>query len=216
MARSKYLPDNFTIALVGTVLLASVLPCRGSLASAFNVVTNVAVGLLFFLHSAKLSREAILTGATHWLLHLVVLVSTFLFLPLLGLALKPVLEPLVTPAFYMGIMFLCTLPSTVQSSIALTSMAKGNVPAAVCSASASSLLGIVVTPALVSFFVSGVETSSGSPWHMVGSIVLQLLVPFLAGQLLRPAIGAWIDDKKSMLKFVDQGSIRFRHLPSAG
>jgi solute carrier family 10 (sodium/bile acid cotransporter), member 7 len=207
MARPKYLPDNFTIALVGTVLFASLLPCRGSVATVFNAVTNVAVGLLFFLHGAKLSREAVVAGATHWRLHLVVLVSTFLFFPLMGLALKPVLMPLVTPALYMGIMFLCTLPSTVQSSIALTSMAKGNVPAAVCSASASSLLGIFITPALVSVFLSGAEASSGSPWHTVGNIVLQLLVPFIAGQLLRPVIGKWIDDKKSMLKFVDQGSI---------
>lgn len=207
MARPKYLPDNFTIALVGTVLLASLFPCHGDLATAFNAVTNFAVGLLFFLHGAKLSREAIVAGATHWRLHLVVLVSTFLFFPLLGLALRPVLTPLITPALYMGIMFLCTLPSTVQTSIALTSMANGNVPAAVCSASASSLLGIFITPALVSVFVSGAEASSGSPWHTVGSIVLQLLVPFVAGQLLRPTIGNWIDEKKAMLKFVDHGSI---------
>jgi solute carrier family 10 (sodium/bile acid cotransporter), member 7 len=206
MARPKLLPDNFTLALVGTVILASLLPCRGSAATAFNWITNVAIGLLFFLHGAKLSREAIVAGATHWRLHLVVLLSTFALFPLLGLALKPVLTPLVTPALYSGILFLCTLPSTVQSSIAFTSMAKGNVPAAVCSASASSLLGIFITPALVGLLLSS-NATTGSPWHTVGSIVLQLLVPFIAGQLLRPAIGKWIDKRKAVLKFVDQGSI---------
>ncbi|WP_250508371.1 bile acid:sodium symporter, partial [Caballeronia sp. GAFFF3] len=135
MARPKLLPDNFTLALVGTVVVASFLPCRGAAAVVFNWVTNIAIGLLFFLHGAKLSREAIIAGATHWRLHLVVLLSTFALFPLLGLALKPVLTPFVTPALYTGILFLCTLPSTVQSSIAFTSMAKGNVPAAVCSAS---------------------------------------------------------------------------------
>ncbi|WP_250507133.1 bile acid:sodium symporter, partial [Caballeronia sp. GAFFF3] len=135
MARPKLLPDNFTLALVGTVIVASFLPCRGGAAVAFNWITDIAIGLLFFLHGAKLSREAIIAGATHWRLHLVVLLSTFALFPLLGLALKPVLTPLVTPALYTGILFLCTLPSTVQSSIAFTSMAKGNVPAAVCSAS---------------------------------------------------------------------------------
>jgi len=208
MARPKLLPDNFTLCLVGTVILASLLPVHGQAAVGFNWVTNIAVGLLFFLHGAKLSREAIIAGATHWRLHAVVLLSTFALFPLLGLALKPLLSPLVTPALYAGVLFLCTLPSTVQSSIAFTSIAKGNVPAAVCSASASSLLGIFITPALVSVVITNQAASGGgSPWHTIGNIVLQLLVPFIAGQLLRPLIGKWIERNRSVLKFVDQGSI---------
>jgi sodium/bile acid cotransporter 7 len=207
MTRPKFLPDNFTLALVGTVTLASLLPCRGEVAVAFNSLTDVAIGLLFFLHGAKLSREAAIEGATNWRLHVVVLASTFVLFPLLGLALKPILSPLVTPALYMGILFLCTLPSTVQSSIAFTSMAKGNVPAAVCSASASSLLGIFITPALAGIVVSSHGANGGSAWHTVGNIVLQLLVPFVVGQALRPVIGKWIDKHKFLLRFVDQGSI---------
>jgi sodium/bile acid cotransporter 7 len=207
MARPKLLPDNFTLSLVGTVILASLLPVHGQAAVGFNWLTNVAVGLLFFLHGAKLSREAIIAGATHWRLHVVVLLSTFALFPLLGLALKPLLSPLVTPSLYAGVLFLCTLPSTVQSSIAFTSIGKGNVPAAVCSASASSLLGIFITPALVSVLVTNQAAGGTSAWHTVGNIVLQLLVPFIAGQLLRPVIGAWIDRNRGVLKFVDQGSI---------
>lgn len=208
MRRLSYLiPDNFTLALVGTVVLASLLPCRGETAVAVNWLTNIAIGLLFFLHGGKLSREAVMAGATHWRLHVVVLLSTFAVFPLLGLALKPLAAPFVTPALYTGILFLCTLPSTVQSSIAFTSIARGNVPAAVCSASASSLIGIFLTPALVSLVVTNQAATSGSGWHTVGAIVLQLLVPFVAGQLLRPAIGPWIDRNRGLLKFVDQGSI---------
>jgi sodium/bile acid cotransporter 7 len=207
MARPKLLPDNFTLSIVTTVIVASFLPCRGNAAIAFNWVTNIAIGLLFFLHGAKLSREAIVAGATHWRLHIVVLLSTFVMFPLLGLALKPVLSPLVTPALYAGVLFLCTLPSTVQSSIAFTSIAKGNVPAAVCAASASSLIGIFLTPVLVSLVIAHQNAGSASSLHLIGDIVLQLLVPFIAGQLLRPWIGAWVDRNKSVLKFVDQGSI---------
>ncbi|MBN3726456.1 bile acid:sodium symporter family protein [Burkholderia sp. Ac-20379] len=207
MARPRFLPDNFTLALVGTVVLASLLPCRGQVAHAANWATNIAIGLLFFLHGAKLSREAIVAGATHWRLHIVVMLSTFALFPLLGLALRPVLTPLVTPALYAGVLFLCTLPSTVQSSIAFTSIAKGNVSAAVCSASASSLLGIFITPALVGAMLTTQSTAGNSAWSTVGSIVMQLLVPFVAGQLLRPVIGAWIERNRGVLKFVDQGSI---------
>ncbi|WP_439333696.1 bile acid:sodium symporter, partial [Streptomyces albidochromogenes] len=45
-----------------------------------------------------------------------------------------------------GLQFLCLVPSTVQSSIAFTSIARGNVPAAICAGSFSSLVGIVATP----------------------------------------------------------------------
>jgi sodium/bile acid cotransporter 7 len=208
MRRLPFLvPDNFTLALVGMVLLASVLPCRGEVAIVINGLTNVAIGLLFFLHGAKLSREAVVAGATHWRLHALVLTSTFIMFPLLGLALKPLFAPIVTPALYVGVLFLCTLPSTVQSSIAFTSMAKGNVPAAVCSASASSLIGIFVTPALVSLVVTNHAGSSGSAWHTIGDIVLQLFVPFIGGQLLRPVIAPWLDRNRRVLRFVDQGSI---------
>ncbi len=201
MARPKLLPDNFTLCLVGTVIFASLLPVHGQAAVGFDWVTNVAVGLLFFLHGAKLSREAIVAGATQWRLHRSRTAQHVQRLfPLLGLALKPLLSPLVTPALYAGVLFLCTLPSTVQSSIAFTSIAKGNVPAAVCSASASSLLGIFITPALVSVLVTNQAAGGSSPWHTVGNIVLQLLVPFVAGQLLRPLIGKWIERHRSVLQ----------------
>lgn len=205
MARSRLLPGNFTIALLSTVAIASFLPCRGDAALAFNWITNFAVGLLFFLHGAKLPREAIIASATHWRLHLLVLFSTFAMFPLLGLALRPALAPLMTPDLYAGMLFLCALPSAVQSSIAFTSMAKGNVPAAVCSASASSLIGIVVTPLIVRIILS--RQAGGESWHTVLNIMLQLLAPFVAGQLMRPWIGRWIAHRAAMLKLVDQGSI---------
>ncbi|MEX3956430.1 bile acid:sodium symporter family protein [Trinickia sp. EG282A] len=208
MPRLPFLiPDRFTLSLVGTVVLASVMPCRGEAAVAVNALTNVAVGLLFFLHGAKLSREAVLAGATHWRLHALVLASTFILFPLLGLAFKPLFSPLVSPALYAGVLFLCTLPSTVQSSIAFTSIARGNVPAAVCAASASSLIGIFVTPALVGIVVDSQSAAVRSPWHTVGNIVAQLLVPFVAGQLLRPVVAPWLDRHRRALRFVDQGSI---------
>jgi sodium/bile acid cotransporter 7 len=169
-------------------------------------LTNVAIVLLFFLHGAKLSREAVIAAASHWRLHILVLLITFVVFPLFGLAFKPLLSPLVTPTLYAGILFLCTLPSTVQSSIAFTAMAKGNVPAAVCSASASSIIGIFVTPLVVSLVLSS-HVGLGSAWRTVGEIVLQLFVPFVCGQLLRPLIGGSIQRNESIVSGVDQGSI---------
>ena len=95
------------------------------------------IGLLFCLHGAKLSREAIIAGAGHWRLHLLVFSCTFVMFPLLGLALKPLLSPLIGNELYMGMLYLCALPATVQSAIAFTSLARGNIPAATANRPAS-------------------------------------------------------------------------------
>ena len=136
------------------VLLASFLPASGQVAIGFGWLTNIAIGLLFFLHGAKLSREAIIAGAGHWRLHLLVFSLTFILFPVLGLALKPLLSPLVGNDLYMGMLYLCALPATVQSAIAFTSLARGNIPAAICSAAASSLFGIFLTPLLVTLLLN--------------------------------------------------------------
>jgi len=190
------------------VALASVLPVTGAAAAVFGDITAVAIGLLFFLHGAKLSRQALVAGLTHWRLHLLVLASTFAMFPLLGLAIKPLALLVLTPDLYLGILFLCLLPSTVQSSIAFTAVARGNVPAAICSATASNFTGIFLTPLLVGVLIlHGAGTAGHAPLDAILSIVEQLLLPFIGGQLLRPWIGAWVDRNKGMLKYVDQGSI---------
>ena len=206
MSRPRFLPDNFTLLLIGVVLLATVLPARGLGAQVFEVITTVAIGLLFFLHGAKLSREAILGGIMHWRLHLLVFCCTFVLFPFLGWALRPVLQPLVTPELYVGVMYLCVLPATVQSAIAFTSIARGNVAAAICSASASTLLGVFVTPILVNWLVLPGQ-HAGQSLEAVGKILLQLLLPFVIGHLMRPVVGGWVQRHAKLVKVVDQGSI---------
>jgi len=206
MKRPSFVPDNFTLALVAVVVLATILPAQGVVAHLFDGLTAFAIGLLFFLHGAKLSREAIRGGLLHWRLHLLVFACTFVLFPLLGLALRPLLQPLVTRELYTGVMFLCVLPATVQSAIAFTSIARGNVPAAVCSASASTLLGVFVTPVLVNLVVMP-GTSASNSLDSIGRILLQLMLPFVAGHLSRPWIAGWLHRRKQVLGLVDRGSI---------
>ncbi|QNA89644.1 bile acid:sodium symporter [Massilia sp. Dwa41.01b] len=203
----RFAIEPYTVALLGMVVLASFLPASGRVAAVLGDLTTLAIGLLFFLHGAKLSREAVVAGLLHWRLHLLVLASTFVMFPLMGIALKPVALTLLTPDLYLGILFLCVLPSTVQSSIAFTAMARGNVAAAVCSASASNFLGIFLTPLLAGALIVRGGGGAGFGWSAVAAIVEQLLLPFLAGQLLRPWIGAFVDRHKPALRYVDQGSI---------
>jgi sodium/bile acid cotransporter 7 len=201
---SKIRPDKFTIALIGTVLLASLLPVQGKSAEIFGSATQIAVAALFFLHGVNLSREAMTAGLGHWRLHLLVLASTFVIFPLLGLGVQMLPTSVLSAPLATGILYLCCLPSTVQSSIAFTSIARGNVPAAICSASLSNLLGVFITPFMVSLLIHANGTVTlGS----IEAIVLQILVPFCAGQLLHTRLGAWAQRNKPVLGIVDRGSI---------
>jgi sodium/bile acid cotransporter 7 len=196
--------DGYIIALVSMVLLASFLPVHGQVASVLDVVVKIAIALLFFLHGAKLSREAVVAGMTHWRLHLLILAFTFVLFPVLGLVISK--SGVLSPTLSTGMLFLCCLPSTVQSSIAFTSIGRGNVAAAVCAASASNLLGIFLTPVLVSLLMHA-HGETGGAWASIKPIVIQLLLPFVVGQLVRPWVGPWIDRHKALVGKVDRGSI---------
>jgi solute carrier family 10 (sodium/bile acid cotransporter), member 7 len=196
--------DPYILAIIGTATLASLLPARGEGAVAAGYATDTAIAVLFFLHGARLQPKAALAGARHWRLHVVVFASTFLLFPALGLAARALAPGLLTPPLWTGLLLLCVLPSTVQSSIAFTSIARGNVPAALCAATASNLLGILLTPVLAGLLLS---IQGGFSIHAVGAVALQLMVPFAAGQLARPWIATWAGNNKTLLGLVDRGSI---------
>lgn len=198
-------PDNFTLALVAVVALASIAPLSGRSAEIFSDATMGAIALLFFLHGAKLSSEAVLAGLIHWRLHVTVAAATWLLFPLLGMVVMLLPETVIPHGLALGILFLCCLPSTVQSSIAFTSIAGGNVPAAICSASTSNMAGVVLTPVLVGLLMGA--KGGGISLDSIEAIALQLLAPFALGQVLRPWIGGWANRNRKVLGLVDRGSI---------
>jgi sodium/bile acid cotransporter 7 len=198
--------DNFLLVMIGVVIVASLFPCEGIVKTGFEYLTTFAIALLFFMHGAKLSRDAIMAGMGHWKLHLVVFLSTFALFPLLGLAMGFLSPAILSQPLYMGFLYLCALPATVQSAIAFTSVAGGNVAAAVCSASASSILGIFLSPVLVGALMQTQEGSTDT-LHAIGKIIMQLMVPFVIGHLSRPLIGKWVDRHKKLIGLTDRSSI---------
>jgi solute carrier family 10 (sodium/bile acid cotransporter), member 7 len=204
-AISRWRPDTFVIALAATVTLATLLPCRGIGATIFSILSMFAIGSLFFLQGARLSRDAIIAGMTNWRLHLAIAATTFALFPMLGTVLTALFPHVLTRTLVLGVLFLCALPSTVQSSIALTSIAQGNVAGAVCAATASSLIGLLLTPLLFGLMahLHGGAIDVSGMWKILG----ELLLPFLVGHLLRPWIGAWAARNRSVLAVTDRGSI---------
>jgi sodium/bile acid cotransporter 7 len=206
LMRLSTILDPFLLALAGTVALAAVLPAHGAAAEAASIAAKSAIALLFFLYGARLSPQQAWHGIRQWRLHLLVLATTFVLFPLLGLAARALVPSVLTSDLYHGVLFLCLVPSTVQSSIAFTSIARGHVSAAIVSASLSNILGIVLTPLLVVLLLntSGAIRVDGSS---IRDIVAQLLLPFGAGQLARPWIAGLITRYAALLKVVDRGSI---------
>jgi len=197
--------DRYLLLLIATVGFAAVLPAHGVGTRIVDVAVLGGIGLLFFLYGVRLAPAAVVEGLMQWRLQTLVFGSTFILFPLVGLVVTQVFGRWLDPALVTGILFVCLLPSTVQSSIAFTSIARGNVPAALCSASVSNLLGIVATPVLVAVLLSG--SGAGFSANALEDIALQILLPFVLGQLARPFIGAWVGRHKRVTSVVDRGSI---------
>ena len=203
---SRFAPDTFTLLLVATVALASFAPPTAAFELPVKIATDVAIAFMFFLYGARLATANVIAGVAHWRLHALVLASTFVLFPAVGLVLFHCLPQWLMPGpLALGMLYLCLLPSTIQSSLAFTSIAGGNVPAAMCSATLSSLIGAVATPLLVAMFASA---RGGAPTgDAIREIGLLLVAPLAVGQLLRPWIGDFVLRHKAILSATDRGSI---------
>ena len=198
-------PDGYILLIFGMVVLASILPARGDVRPVLDVAVSIGIGLVFFLHGARLSREAVIAGATQWRLHALILASTFVLFPLLTLGGAALPAWILPASLGPGLVFLGCLPSTIQSSIGFTAIARGNVAATVAAATASNLIGIVLTPVLAGLLLH--RTGGGVSLEGLQAILLQLLAPFLVGHLLRPWIGGFVGRHSRALSRLDRGSI---------
>ncbi|WP_336947152.1 bile acid:sodium symporter family protein [Asaia sp. HN010] len=196
--------DPFLLSLIAAIVLATFLPCNGLGATLLTHLTTLCIAIMFFLQGARLEPKAVLESVRDWRLQGSVLACTFLMFPVLGIVLHALMPGLLKPDMWRGVLFLCCLPSTVQSSIALTSIARGNVPASICAATLSNLAGIVATPILVALIVQRGNVWSG---HAIIDIATQLLLPFGLGQLLHTRLGDWARRNKKLLSLSDRGSI---------
>jgi len=201
----RLIPDPFLLFLVATILLATFAPARGGFAVAVGWLSIVTIVLLFFFPGAELARDQVIAGLTHWRLHLTILGSTFIFFPIVGVLGSKAWPGLLPHDLWVGMLFLCALPSTVQSAIAFVSMARGNVPAAIASASASQMLGILMTPLLMGLMAGA--HGGGVNLKGIGEIAAQILLPFVVGHLLRPWIGGWVTRHKALIGITDRSTI---------
>jgi sodium/bile acid cotransporter 7 len=200
--------DGFVVALFAVVALGIALPTSGQSAEILGWATKFAIAVLFFLYGGRLSTAEVLAGLRHWRLQLSIVAITFAAYPIVGVAAGALLGHVLPEDLVTGFVFVTLLCSTVQTCIANTAIARGNVPAAVIAASTSSVLGVFITPMLV----AGVLATTGAAHvdlHSVVAIVIQILLPFAAGQLVHFRLGGVLKRNDKALKRFDRGLILF-------
>jgi solute carrier family 10 (sodium/bile acid cotransporter), member 7 len=202
---AKIKKEWFLVGMVVVIAFATVSVPLGKSGGWIHLdqLTGIGVAIVFFLHGLGLSPQKIKQGVSNWKLHVYIQCATFVVYPLLWLLLGDSLLAYLPSALAFGFCYLFVLPSTISSSVAMTSVGKGNVPGAIFNASLSSILGVVITPLLIQLFM-GFEGVKLDLLASVFSIAKLLLLPMIAGQLLRPLLMSWVEKHKSMVNKIDK------------
>lgn len=205
--------NGFIIGLFVAVIIAFLFPQPGSRSGWLHpeIVSNFGIALILFLQGLSMPLEKVKRGAGNWQLHAIIQLFTFVVFPIVGLGFQAVVphiwfsEP---KGIQQGFLYLCVLPSTVSTSVVLTSVARGNTAAAILSAAFSNIVGVVLTPLLVSFLMQA--TGQSGP---IGPLLIQIacltLLPFAVGVGLRRFIQAWIDANKRWVNLISNSVILF-------
>ncbi|MFE6237178.1 bile acid:sodium symporter family protein [Cellulosimicrobium sp. NPDC057862] len=204
--------DPFVVTLLVVLVLGLVVPVGPGAQRVVDAVADVAVTVLFLVYGMRLSTREVWAGLRNWRLQGGILAATYVAFPVLGLVTAWAIEPLVGAPLAAGVLYLSLLPSTVQSSVAFTSVARGNVAGAICGATVSNVAGMVITPLLVLWLMSGPGGAAGADGPTGGlgglrTVLVQLLLPFVVGQLLQPWVGDWVRARRWLTLGVDRGTI---------
>ncbi len=205
---TRFLPDRFVTLMIVSAVLGFLFPGLGADDGPLQLglVTKLGIALVFFLHGANLAPSNLVAGVKNWRVHLLIQATTFVLFPIPGLAIYFGLASVLPESSRLGFFFLAALPSTISSSVAMTVLAKGNVPAAVFNATLSGLLGLVLTPVMISI-VTATGSVQFSLLDAIINIALMLLAPFIVGQIVRPLIKGVLTTHKPVISWLDRGVI---------
>ena len=201
---ARIFPDRFVPILLGTILLASLLPVHGTAVPIAQGVSTAAIVLLFFLNGVRLPRDEVLHGIRNWKLQGSALLFCFGFMALLGLGAQLATAAILPGALALGFLFFGILPSTVQSATAASSMAGGNVAASVVAAALLNLVGVIAAPLLFAALAGSAGEISGAA---ALRIALILLLPFIVGQLTQRWLRPWVLKHKGLTTAMDRTAI---------
>lgn len=201
---SKIKIDWFIAAILTTIVVAYFFP-EANDALPLGTISQYGIAGIFFFYGLKLNFTQLKIGLSNWKLHTVVQGITFLIFPLLALIIYPFISH-EYHELWLALFFLCALPSTVSSSVVMVSIAEGNIPAAIFNASISGLIGIFITPFWMGLFIN----AQGGDFEfstVLSKLVIQILLPVMAGMLMNRFWGNWAERNKKKLANFDKSII---------
>jgi len=178
--------DKFVLALIAGVIVAWLVPwpAGGRSGIVLGHISTAGISLIFFFYGLRLSSEKIKQGLINWRLHILVQTTTFLFFPLVVLAIYPLIRNEQQEILWLGLFFLAVVPSTVSSSVVMVSIGRGNIPAAIFNASISGILGIILTPLWMGLFLQ--QTEPGFDFTEIYlRLIIGIILPVILGLVLR-------------------------------
>ena len=197
--------DPMVRLLLLAIFLATVLPVGGRWVGIAQFVSNAAVFLLFFLNGLRLPRREVIAGIGKWRLLLPLVLFVYVAMPAAGWLLWQGTAQVLPPLLALGFLFLGTLPSTVQSATAYTSLAAGNVASSVVAAALLNIIGVFLTAPLFSL-LAGSQAASFDGAGLI-KVMTILLLPFALGQALQGALGGWVAGHRQLITWTDRSSI---------
>ncbi|MBN1673055.1 MAG: bile acid:sodium symporter [Kiritimatiellae bacterium] len=181
----QFLKKNwFVLAMLAVLAAAFAAPGAGAYLNAGKFAGTAAVVLVFFLSGFSLPSAAIVKGLREVRLHLFIHVFIFGISPLYFALTAWPFRDVMDGHLIAGIYALACLPTTISSCIVFTQLAGGNVAGTIFNASLSNLLGVFISPLLLTVLLRG--GGDALPFGQVVDIFVKLLVrvllPFVVGQ----------------------------------
>ncbi len=198
--------NPFVVSLLAAILVAYLFPQLGDFVP-LKLITDIGIGLIFFFYGLKLSVSELKLGMSNYKLHLLIQLTTFLLFPALVFIAYPFLKDTSAEDYWLAFFFLAALPSTVSSSVVMVSLAKGNIPAAIFNASLSGIIGVIITPFWLGFFLNASEGFSFTDVFL--KLLYQIIIPLVVGFALHRILETFVNRYKSKLSLFDKSIIVF-------
>jgi sodium/bile acid cotransporter 7 len=206
---SKFKIDVFVFAIILTVTFAYVFPFLGDRALVkplLLAISGLGISLIFFFYGLKLNYTLIKEVFKNWKIHVIVQSATFILFPLLVLLFYPFIKTDNAHSLWLAVFFLAVLPSSVSASVVMVAVAKGNVPAAIFNASLSGIIGILITPIWMSYFIE-MQAIEFDFSEIYFSLVTEIILPLTLGIFLQRFFGNWAIRNAARISFFDKSII---------
>lgn len=202
IAIGSFLYENwFVVGICLSIALAAAWPelgrTHGYIQSQYTIKYG-AVIVIFIISGMGLKTDVLVQSIKRPFLHLLVQGLSLGLTPFLGWGVgSAMLKTPLNTSFSLGFIVACAMPTTVSTNVVFTNQAGGNEACALINAVIGNIIGIFITPALLTLMV-GRSSSSGAYVGVILQLCYTVVAPLLVGQILQkvfPPCVKWLQSK---------------------